>query len=72
MGEGMIDCPICGREMGPGLTKHVRRESWTRQQIWLVRKMRARGISQKAIARIFGVHHSSIAKLEYGLRRRVP
>jgi transcriptional regulator len=63
----MIACPICGREMP--VTPHYRREAWSAQQLWLVRRLRATGISQKAVARVLGCHSRSIASLEARLRR---
>lgn len=62
----MISCPICGREMN--VRPRARAELWTRQQVWLVRKLRATGASRKLIARVLGCPPSSISGLEARLR----
>ena len=64
----MIDCPICGRPVA--VTQHQRGNNWTREQEWLVDKLRANGISQKAIARIMGCSAHDIANLAVSRRAR--
>ena len=48
----VIDCPICGRELG--LPPHQPHTRMTAQEMWLVRRMRGIGAPLKMIGRVLG------------------